>query len=346
MSYFCNICNYQANTSSNFNNHKKTQKHLQLVQSSEGKCSTDIQNEPVSLRLALVSPKLAEVSLPKLTPKLQCSICQQIFKHKSSLSRHKKVCIFDEKSEEKVNESPDLKTELLTKSFKIELLEKEKEMYQKMEKEKSELLTNFMANANVLLNKATDNTKITAQAMQTVSVSALKYANEKFKDAPALLSLDNFNINNLDFNNVEDKEQLTETLIYCAKQKSLDKLLGDHIVKCYKKENPEEQSFHTTDCSRLNYIVRDLIENALFWNVDKNGLKICKEIVKPLIKKCIDILLEHQKALLKEMGNGNYHKQKEVELIIDVIMSIDSGLLETDINKYIAPFFNLSKSIQ
>jgi hypothetical protein len=345
MSYFCNICNHHAKSSSCYSHHKKSQRHLQFVQSSSSNQVTDIQNNPVSLRLALVSPKLAEVSLPKLTQKIQCSICQQIFKHKSSLSRHKKVCILEEKSEEKVNEPPDLKAEILTKSFKIELLEKEKEMYQKMEKEKSELLTNFMANANVLLNKATDNTKITAQAMQTVSVSALKYANEKFKDAPALLSLDNFNINDLDFNNVEDKEQLTETLIYCAKQKSLDKLLGDHIVKCYKKENPEEQSFHTTDCSRLNYIVRDLIENALFWNVDKSGLKICKEIVKPLIKKCIDILLEHQKTLLKEMGNGNYHKQKEVELIIDVIMSIDSGLLETDINKYIAPFFNLSKSI-
>jgi hypothetical protein len=346
MSYFCNICNYQAKTSSNFNNHKKTQKHLQLVQTTGINHSADIQNDTVSLRLALVSPKLAEVSLPKLTPKLQCLNCQQIFKHKSSLSRHKKVCILEEKIDEKVNKPTDLTTELLTKSFKIELLEKEKELYQKMEKEKSEMLNNFMANANVLLNKANDNTKITAQAMQTVSVSALKYANDKFKDAPALLSLDNFNINDLDFDNVEDKEQLIETLIYCAKQKSLDKLLGDHIVKCYKKENPGEQSFHTTDCSRLNYIVRDLIENALTWAVDKSGLKICKEIVKPLIKKCIDILLEHQKTLLKEMGNGNYHKQKEVELIIDVIMSIDSGLLETDINKYIAPFFNLSKVIQ
>lgn len=41
------------------------------------------------------------------------------------------------------------------------------------------------------------------------------------------------------------------------------------------------------------------------------------------------------------MGSGNYNKQKEIELIIDVIMSIDSGELETEINKYIAPYFNL-----
>ena len=103
--------------------------------------------------------------------------------------------------------------------------------------------------------------------------------------------------------------------------------------------------FHTTDCSRLNYIVRQLMENALIWSVDKSGIEICSSIIKPLIKKCIDTLLEHQKYLLTEMGNGDLSKQKDVELIISILMSIDSGLLESDINKYIAPFFNLNKKI-
>jgi hypothetical protein len=220
----------------------------------------------------------------------------------------------------------------------------EKEIYKKLLEEKSVMLDNFMANANVLLNKANDNTKITAQTLQTVSVSALKYANDKYKDAPALLPIDNFNINHLNFDNEEDKKQLVEILIYNAKQKSLDKLLGDHIIKYYKKENPQEQTFHTTDCSRLNYIVRELIENALIWSIDKNGIKICSSIIKPLIKKCITALMEHQKILLNDMMLGNINKQKEVELIIDIIMSIDSGALESDINKYIAPYFNLDKN--
>ncbi len=66
--------------------------------------------------------------------------------------------------------------------------------------------------------------------------------------------------------------------------------------------------------------------------------------MKPLIKKCINALLDYQRQLLQKMGNGEYSKQKEVELIIDIIMSIDSGNLENDINKYIAPFFNLNKA--
>ena len=153
----------------------------------------------------------------------------------------------------------------------------------------------------------------------------------------------NFNINNLDFEKEEDKIQLVELLIYYAKKKSLDKLLGDHIVNNYKKENLSEQPFHVTDCSRLNYIVRELIENALIWSIDKNGIKICSSIIKPLIKKCITPLLQYQKTLLDIMSTVDYSKQPEVEIIIIIVMSIDSGTLENEINKYIAPYFNLDK---
>lgn len=86
------------------------------------------------------------------------------------------------------------------------------------------------------------------------------------------------------------------------------------------------------------------MEDALIWSVDKSGIEICSSIIKPLIKKCIDTLMEHQKYLLKEMGKGDLSKQKDVELIISILMSIDSGNLETDINKYIAPYFNLDKN--
>ena len=37
------------------------------------------------------------------------------------------------------------------------------------------------------------------------------------------------------------------------------------------------------------------------------------------------------------------HKRETVKSILDVIMSVDKGSLEDDVNKYIAPFFNLKK---
>jgi hypothetical protein len=326
MEYFCESCNYKTTSASNFCHHKKTKKHIEK--------STIITNN-ISNSAIVESNAMTN---------LQCKNCQTVFKHYSSLYRHKKKCLDKNKHIDK--ELLDMKFELLEKEFnlKLEYERKEKELYKTLEKEKTELLNNFMNNANNLLNKTVDNNKVTAQAMQNVSMSAIKFANEKFKNAPALLPIQNFNINNLDFNNEDDKKQLIEILIYNAKQKSLDKLLGDHIVKEYKKEKPEDQMFHTTDCSRLNYIVRQLMENALIWSIDKSGIEICSSIIKPLIKKCIDTLLEHQKYLLKEMGNGDLSKQTDVELIISILMSIDSGTLETEINKYIAPYFNLDKS--
>ncbi len=338
MSYYCEKCNYTAKNSSNFANHKKTQKHL--LQFTTAVEKSECTDEEKSSSINLVSLKYQTSIIDDTAAAVfVCETCSREFKHKNNYYRHKKTCMA-KNSENQI----ELK-------LKLQYAEKEKEMFMKLDneknqiiKEKTELLNNFMANANHIINKAQDNTKITAQAMQTVSISALKYANDKFDNAPLLLPLQNFNINNLSFDNEEDREQIIETLIYNAKQKSLDKLLGDHIVKCYKKDNPEEQSFHTTDCSRLNYIVRDLIENALSWAVDKSGIKICSSIVKPLIEKCINLLLEHQKVLINEMAEGNYKDKERVHIILNLLMTIDKGSLESDINKYIAPFFNLNKN--
>ncbi len=365
--YHCDICNYSTDYSSNFYIHKKSKKHIKLCAKKDlYECNLEDNNNinvsnvsaNVSFVSANVSPNVSFVSANtanNIIEKLICNNCKEKFKHRSSLSRHKKNCsiINDNNTKNETVNELKIKLELIKKEnelekrekdFKLALIEKENELYKKLEKEKSDMLSNFMNNANILLNKTTDNNKITTQAMQNVSMSALKYANDKFKDTPVLIPIENFNINELSFENAEEKGQLTEILIYNAKQNSIDKLLGDHIIKYYKKENPENQSFHSTDCSRLNYIVRELIENTPTWIVDKNGIKICKDIMKPLIKKCINALLDYQKELLHQMGNGNYNKQKEVELIIDIIMSIDSGNLENDINKYIAPFFNLNKA--
>ena len=335
--YICDQCNYKTTYSGNFCNHKKTQKHLKKETLKSNTCDENysrVHLESTS-SLPLVHTKTIKTIVEgrhNVDKNYSCKNCDFSTNHKSSFYRHTKT---------------HTKTHNNNLSIKLEYAEKEVEIFKKLEKEKSEMLNNFMNNANILLNKAHDNTKITTQAMHNVSMSAIKYANEKFKNTPALLPLKNFNINNLDFNNKEDKKQLIEIMIYNSRHKSLDKLLGDHIISNYKKKKLEDQPFHTTDCSRLNYIVREveeLIENALIWSIDKNGIKICSSIIKPLIKKCINPLLEYQKELLDEMSKGDYTKQPDVELIINLIISIESGILETEINKYIAPYFNLDKN--
>ena len=155
-----------------------------------------------------------------------CIICDKKFNHSSSYYRHKKKCLLNKDTNKDNNKELKLK---------LEYINKEKDIYKKLEKEKTELLNNFMNNANQIINKTQDNAKLTTEVMQNVSMSAIKYANDKFQSAPPLLLLNNFNINNLDFDNIKDRESITETLVYHAKLKSLDKLLGEHIIKNYKK---------------------------------------------------------------------------------------------------------------
>ena len=174
--YFCNLCNYTATSTSGFSHHKKTQKHLKFASFKDN----------VSNKLDVkISCKFAEVVEVKennnsnFIQTLQCSNCKITFRHKSSLSRHKKLCkILNDN--QIIKKNFDLEKELMEKNYKLKMAEKEVEIIKKHEKEKSELLTNFMSNANNLLNKVHDNTKITTEAMKSVSMSALKYANEKF----------------------------------------------------------------------------------------------------------------------------------------------------------------------
>ncbi len=339
MSHTCEICNYQTSDLGNFSRHKKSKRHIKLADiksindtNSNSKVYTlstssihDMSNESTS--------KSTNMYTKTTIQEFNCKQCNFETRHKSSYYRHIKKCIVKPEDNQTTSEL----------KIKLEFAEKEKELYKKLEKEKTELLNNFMNNANHIINKTQDNAKLSTEAIQNVSISAIKYANEKFQNAPVLLPIENFNINNLSFDKKEDRVQLTETLIYHSKLKSLDKLLGDHIIKNYKKNDPMTQSIHTTDCSRLNYIVKELFNNVSNWEVDKNGIKICSKIIKPLIEKCIELLLEHQKELIDEMSEGNYKNKENIHIIINIIMSIDKGSLENDINKYIAPHFNMNK---
>jgi len=318
--YFCEPCNYKTHHSSNFCIHKKSKKHIKNLDNSMSKTIAQSTCK-YTWSTCNVDKTIAET--------FDCKYCQFSTPHKSSFYRHVKSC-----------NASSVQNEL---KLKLESCEKEKELYKKLEQEKSEFLNNFINNANTIINKTQDNSKIATQAMQTVSMSALKYANEKFNEAPALKAIENFNINDYDIDNLLERKKIVESLMYNIRLKSLDKLLGDHIIKYYKKNKPEEQSIHTTDCSRLNYLVRKVCENINIWEIDKNGINICNLIIKPLIDKCVLVLLEYQKELLEEMSNGNYKNKNNITAIMDILLSIDKGNLVNDINKYIAPYFNLTK---
>jgi len=67
------------------------------------------------------------------------------------------------------------------------------------------------------------------------------------------------------------------------KKKSLDKFIGDIIIKEYKKEDTKTQQIWTTDVSRLSFLVRQILnETEKVWMSDKKGTCLLKMIIKPM----------------------------------------------------------------
>ena len=266
-----------------------------------------------------------------------CEICNATYKAKTTFYLHRKKCTHDTQYGQKPDKNSDLIIELINTQHE---LEKEK-LKNEYEQKQNEILINLIKNTTKTTEKAL---KITDK-----TISAIKYANEHFKNAPVLTPINNFNMLEYDLTNEEDKKILIETLLYHYRKNSVHKVFGDHIVSIYKKDNLADQSMHTTDTSRMNYIIKiskDDNNNAK-WYTDKNGVVICDVIIEKLINHYVNLLKWYQKKLLDELslnpGIVQPDKQQKVENILGMLMDVDNGTLIKNTNRYIAPFFNLDK---
>ncbi len=311
MNYYCKLCDYVTKNKTEFTRHENSKKHK-----------------------------------TNILKKYSCNKCNKTFSASSSYYYHLKKCDVI-KEQEKVNNTNDSNNiELIQKVFALKEEIKEKEhiielekMKVEHEKEKIKLLEKVLKNSNKTADKAL---KITSK-----SISAIKYANDNFKNAPKLEAINDFNLWGYNIDNDADKKKILDNLLYHSRQNSVHKVFGEHIVSLYKKENIQDQSVHATDTSRLNYIIRTNQGNALKWAIDKNGVKICDALIGPLIMYFIDILKDYQKQLTNEMLkdpiNINHGAQTKVENIIKMLMDVDNGDLAKETNKFIAPFFNIDK---
>ncbi len=185
----------------------------------------------------------------------ECKICNYETSTKFNLNRHIESDKHKNKAEKLKNnindklqkENDELKEQLNNYKFEIKIQQKEIEKLESINKILSE---NKIVNTYNKININSNNN------------SAYSYAVNELKEAPPLKKLDNFVIDGLDPNNKDQLPKFIDNIIYSSKNKSLDTLLGNHLIKVYKKNNLNEQSFHSTDTSRLNYIVK-LTENLL-----------------------------------------------------------------------------------
>ncbi len=197
----------------------------------------------------------------------ECLICNYITDDKSNLRHHNKsnkhiLNIEKELLKIKDDEIEKLKQKLVNieKEKELELLNKDKEIEKlvvtaKIYKELSEKAKNI--NNGIIINANTNN---------------LNYVNKHFKNAPPLKKISNYTLNGIDLNDDTQIDKLMENIIYLHNNKCLHKVIGDHIIKHYKKDDLQLQSFHATDVSRRKYLVK--LEDNLGYLYDESSDEI------------------------------------------------------------------------
>ncbi len=142
----------------------------------------------------------------------------------------------------------ELEKELLNKYKEIEKLEMKAQIY----KELSEKAKNI--NQGIIIN------------------NNMNYVNKHFKNAPPLKKISNYTLNGINLEDDNQIDQLTEKIIYSYNNKCLHKLIGDHIVDNYKKDDINLQSFHATDIARRKFLVK--LEDSMGYLYDESSDEI------------------------------------------------------------------------
>ena len=188
-----------------------------------------------------------------------CKICDYTTDNKPNLYHHNKTKKhtnnlekFNKKSYEDLEKENE---ELKQKLADTENQKKELEVAAKIYKELSEKSKNV--NNGIIINANTNN---------------LNYVNKHFKNAPPLKKISNYTINGIDIEDDSQIDKLTEKIIYSFNNKCLHKLIGDHIVENYKKDDLKLQSFHATDIARRKFLVK--LEDSMKYLYDESSDEI------------------------------------------------------------------------
>ena len=173
-----------------------------------------------------------------------CNKCNYETQDKSNFNHHNKSkkhlfnmmnkdnTISEEELKQKNKKIEELEKELLMKDREIEKLEVKAQVYKELAEKSKNVNNGIIINNN------------------------MSYVNKHFKNAPPLKKISNYKINGINLEDNNQIYQLTEKIIYSVNNKCLHKLIGDHIVENYKKDDLKLQSFHATDVARRKYLVK------------------------------------------------------------------------------------------
>jgi hypothetical protein len=321
MDYLCTMCNYETNDLANYHKHKKTIKHLKNKEIADAKDEKEKEkNTPIS-----------------------CATCNGLFS-KCEIDSHLKKCVKVTVAGELIfrleDENINLKNEvkLLKNTMTILINEKNEliirceraENIIKTDREKEELILKYSN------DKEEDNKylKTLVNSAGDVVNNAVKFLTKKYPNAPVFEKMRNFPL-------LEKEDDMFGMVISKYMNKVTYRYLGDVVVNYYVKENPNDQALWVSDVSRFTYELKRYIDenedkNKSKWIKDKKGVTVCNEAIIPLLEFVRSILVKNISITMHDPS-----KLEITRMANELIGLIDNGILKDEINRYIAPFFQV-----
>ena len=344
MIYECVACSYTTKRIANLDTHKISKKHQQIMRLLAANERVVREKEQSLEQIKQQAIQQAEQTKQQLIQQNVCEYCKRYFMHSNTLLSHYEKCKniknlridYENKIKEIQNQSNIKINEL---QLKIDFKDKEIRTFEKT----VEYLKSTLSGSGVILNK---------------SVSTLQYVINTYKTSPPFKIMENIpsiENNGGDYDNdapdntdpITKNTKFVEILIYKYKNDSLIKYLGDFIIKHYKKGDPKQQSIWNSDTARMSYIIRHQIdENNAEWRSDKKGVLATKIAIDPLLKYVEESIVKYYASPNMQMNpqDASYESLYErIEGVTKMKQYIEEKIVSTNILKYIAPYFYLTK---
>ena len=277
---------------------------------------------------------------PQNTPKhpiiasnpVLCAFCDLQFTRSSSLMRHLSKCPKKLESDK----TKKLENKLKEKDLKLKeneriLAEKEKQLKEhKTEKEYyKELINNY-------------------SKMGPKTFNSITYVMNKYENAPHIKKIEPEKIEY--FQNINMTK--VENMVSDYRNNRFVTFIINTITSIHKKDNPENQSIWSTDSSRYNYLIKELLENeGSYWIIDKKGEKSKDYLVEPILGFIRKEIIKYNELASEALINTNLPKLRFSIITdtqrfgIDIIKDIDDGEIAADIIRKMAKhFYHKSKN--
>ena len=319
MSFICKICDYETTKKGNINRHNKSKKHLSNVLPNIPKNLLD----DMAHKKVMLDPMTASQSIP-MHPKTEkigilCAFCDIQFTRSSSLMKHLLKC------PQKLESDKTTELEYKLKEKERMLEEKEKQLKEhKIEKEYyKELINNYSKFGPKTFNSIT-------------------YVMNRYADAPHIKKIEPEKIEYFQDINMTK----VENMVSDYRNDRFVTFIINTIITLHKKENPEDQAIWSTDSSRYNYLIKELLENEdSYWVVDKKGSKSQNYLIEPILKFIRKEIIKYNELVSEALLDENLPKSRFSIITntqrygIDIIKDIDDGILGDDIIKKMAKYF-------